>query len=57
MVNQPHPGCVNYPQYECACKKKTKPLSRILLQQQNLIVFATTVYSTVAHTKALGVVV
>ena len=37
--------------------KKTKPLSRILLQQQNLIVFAATVYSTVAHTKALGVVV
>ena len=57
VVSQPHPGCVNYPQYGCAYTEKTKPLSRILLQQQNLIVFATTVYSTVAHTKALGAVV
>ena len=22
VVSQPHPGCVNYPQYGCACKEK-----------------------------------
>ena len=22
VVSHPHPGCVNYPQYGCACKEK-----------------------------------